>query len=70
MLFFSVIPLLTLPPYEAARHLFGGRHTNLTEFSATFLLWGLGVWATGLALAAAYVRHFPERFLRDFNRPT
>ena len=70
LLFFSVIPMLTGPPYEIARHLFGGRHTNLTEYSATFVIWGLGVWATGLALAAVYVRRSPERFLADLKRST
>jgi hypothetical protein len=70
LLFFTVIPLLTLPPYEVARHLFGGRHTNLTEYSATFVLWGLAVWVTGMALAAAYVRHAPKRFLADLRRPS
>jgi len=67
-LFFTAIPLLTLPPYELASHLFGGRHTNLTEYSATFVIWGLGVWATCLALAAAYVRRFPNRFLDNLKR--
>jgi hypothetical protein len=70
LMFFSVIPLLTFPPYEMARHLFGGRHTNLTEYSATFVLWGLVVWTTGLALAAWYVRRAPERFLADLRRPS
>ncbi|MFZ2013341.1 MAG: hypothetical protein WAV00_05930 [Nocardioides sp.] len=70
LLFFSVIPLLTLPPYEMARHLFGGRHTNLTEYSATFVLWGLVVWTTGLALAAWYVRRAPDRLQADLRRPS
>jgi hypothetical protein len=68
-LFFSVIPLLSWPPYEVAGHLFGRRHTNLTEYSATFVLWGLSVWVIGLALAAAYVRRAPQRFLADLSRP-
>jgi hypothetical protein len=70
VLFFSLIPMLTVPPYEVAGHLFGGRHTNLTEYSATFVLWGLGVWAAGLALAAVYVQNAPERFLAHLRRPT
>jgi hypothetical protein len=68
VLFFSVIPLLAWPPHEVAR-LFGHRHTNVAEYSATFVLWGLGVWAVGLAVAAAYVRRAPERFLADLKRP-
>lgn len=70
VLFFTVIPILTLPPYEVARHLFGGRHSNLAEYSTTFLLWGAGVWAIGLALAAIYVGRRPQRFLADLARPT
>jgi hypothetical protein len=69
-LFFSVIPLLTWPPYEIVRHLYGGRHTNLTEYAATFVVWGTGIWVSGLALAAVNVSHAPERFLRDLRRPT
>ena len=70
VLFFSVIPILTWPPYEVSRHLFGGRHTNLTEYSATFVFWGVVIWATGLAGAAVYVRRAPERFLADLKRPS
>jgi hypothetical protein len=70
VLFFSVIPMLTWPPYEVAGHLFGGRRTNLTEYSATFVLWGVGVWVIGLSLAAMHVRRAPARFLADLKRPS
>ena len=70
VLFFTVVPALTLPPYEVARHLFGGRHTNLAEYSGTFVLWGAAVWVAGLALAAVYVRRAPQRFLAALNRAT
>jgi hypothetical protein len=63
-------PVLTWPPHEVASDLFGGRHINVAEYSTTLVLWGAGVWTTGLALAAAYVRRAPDRFLADLRRPS
>ncbi len=70
VLFFTVVPLLTWPAYEAAGDLFGGRRTNLAEYSTTFVLWGAMVWVGGLALAAVYVRRARDRFLSDLRRPS
>jgi hypothetical protein len=70
LLFFVVLPPLAELPRLVAADLFGGRHRNVAEYSATFVVWGLTVWMAGLGLAALYVRRAPERFLADLRRPS
>jgi hypothetical protein len=69
LIFFAVIPVLEWPPRGVAGHLFGGRHTNLTEYASTFVLWGIVIWMAGLGVATLYVRRAPNRLLADLQRP-
>lgn len=67
LILLTVIPALVLPPYEVARHLFGGRHTNLVEYASTFTFWGVLIWTGGVALAALYAHRFPNRVLAQLG---
>lgn len=70
LIFLTVIPVLVWPPYDVAKHLFGGRHTNLVEYASTFTFWGVFIWMAGLGLSALYVRRSPERVLAALERPS
>jgi hypothetical protein len=66
----TIIPALVWPPYDVAKHLFGGRHTNLVEYASTFTVWGVFIWIAGLALSALYVRRWPDRVLAALEHPS
>ena len=69
LILLTIIPALVWPPYDVAKHLFGGRHTNLVEYASTFTFWGVSIWMAGLGLSALYVRRSPGRVLAALERP-
>jgi hypothetical protein len=70
LIFLTIVPALVWPPYEVAKHLFGGRHTNLVEYASTFTFWGVFIWMAGLGLSALYVRRAPDRVLAALSQPS
>lgn len=68
LILLTIIPALVWPPYDVAKHLFGGRHANLVEYASTFTIWGVAIWMAGLGLAALHVRRSPDRVLAALAR--
>lgn len=67
---FGLVIALHLPFYELWHNrVFGGHVRNFDTYAFVYLgiafaYWGLGLWA-----AAAYERRFPQRLIRDLQRP-